>query len=663
MARSRFGALGPYNGLPYSAPVLYTPLNETQTREPREPHTHALACPSVAKCESALGEDLFAHKDPRNVVRVGQPEQLERELEAYETLRSIAGDDFRALKAELVTPTEAPFDPPHLLIERYAPLGKVPVTKNEVPAASVWALASMLDRMHTSGVAHGGIDKSSVGVVSGPKGPSLVLAPRGLVVSPFRGDKQVEAGLDSRGLRVRIEPAKSRAATKIAGHEETLAAMQRDRDGMMDLFFDVLNEPRDEDARVWASLNAGTAGTRLIGPLAPADAADATAVKSELGRAEALARAALSLAPGGLTRALVKEAGAIREALSSPREVPSGLTPRVKSVAHFAKIALGVSTEPELGPAEAHALADRIRRMIDADDAISEFRGLLNVAAEPSERSVVDGWLERLDRLEKERSVFELVELCNKIAEWSRVTAPLEIERHKASLDDHYEPGVHVGEALTVFANKTSAYSDAERKHIIGSCERALRSIDALATSILDPFRNGAWDRIRVLVSKQLHYGGPGCDYSAASGFAHRESSAGAKCPPRHLYKSGSIEVKYPGSEAASTAFLVQHKLIHALHFRNERARGAELEYRHAMDGIRALLEEYATWGSQPQDLSSDTYAAKNVYEFLVGVTQVLAGSTRFRRLRDFVQVRPELRAHARVVLNAPAEPGWCTLS
>lgn len=136
MARSRFGALGayagPYTGLPHT-PVLYTPLNETQTREPSEPQTQALKCPSVAKCESALGEDLFAHKDPRKVVRVGQPEQLERELEAYETLRSIAGDDFRALKAELVTPTGAPFDPPHLLIERYAPLGKVPVPKKRGP--------------------------------------------------------------------------------------------------------------------------------------------------------------------------------------------------------------------------------------------------------------------------------------------------------------------------------------------------------------------------------------------------------------------------------------------------------------------------------------------------------------------------------------------------
>jgi hypothetical protein len=441
----------------------------------------------------------------------------------------------------------------------------------------------------------------------------------------------------------------------IAGHEKTLEAMQRDRDGMMDLFFDVLNEPRDEDARVWASMNAGTAGTVLIGPLARA--ADATAVESELGRAEALARAALSLAPGGLTRALVKEAGAIREDLSSPREVPSGLTPRVTSVAHFAKIALGVST------ADTRALADGIRRMIAADDAISEFRGLLNVTAEPSKRSVVDDWLERLDRLEKERSVFGLVELCNQIAEWSRVTAPLEIERRKASLEDHFEPGVHVGEALTVFANRTSAYSDAEREHIVGSCERALRSIDALATSILDPFRTGDWDRIRVFVSRQLHDGGPGCDYSAVYGIAHRESSDGAKCPPHHRYKSGSIEVSYSGSNAASTAFVAQHELIHALHFRNERARGAELEYRRAMDGLRALLKEYATWASQPQDPFSDTYAAKNVYEFLVGVTQVLAGSTRFARLRDFVQVLPELMAQARVVLNATAEPGWCTLS
>ena len=131
--------------------------------------------------------------------------------------------------------------------------------------------------------------------------------------------------------------------------------------------------------------------------------------------------------------------------------------------------------------------------------------------------------------------------------------------------------------------------------------------------------------------------------------------------------KNGSIEVKYSGSD--DFASTVQHELIHALHRRNERARGAELEYRRAMEGIEALYAQYAgrksrnhpSWDIQPTHW--DNYSATDVNEFFVGVTQVLAGSTRFKRLRDFVHVLPELRAHARVVLNAPAEPGLCAIS
>ena len=661
MARSRFGTVGVYAGPTAAASVLYTPPSPLAARESHA----ALTLPSFVKGSRQLADGLFVVN--ASVVRVGDPEELERELIAYETLRSIARPDLRALKAELVEPTGLPFEPPHLRIERFATLDK----HREVPAAAVWALAALLDRMHSRGVAHGCIDQTSVGVVGTPGETGLVfVSPRCMIFSPFRDAQRGELGADERGLRVRIVHAEpdEKTTKMIEGHETALAAMQRDRDGLIDLFYQTLNKPRDSDARVWASLNAETAGTVRIGDAKPAELAkEASEVGLKLDDAEAFARAAQSLFPSGLAHALVAETRAIRAALRSPREVPSGLLPRVRLVANSAKTELGLGEMAE--PEAARILAAQISGMMAADRAISEFREHATRTAH-SEPSVVDQWVLRLERLEREGSVRGLVDLCNEVAEWSRVKAPHAIEAHRARLNDHFEPGVDVGEALTVFANRTSAYSDEEQKSIVGSCAEALAAIHALGPSILGPFRTGAWDRIRVFVSRQLPDRAPGCDYSATHGLAHRGAGA-AKCPP-HRYKSGSIEVRAFSGASSDVTNAALHELIHALHLRNERARAAEPEYKRAMGAITALFHEYVTRVRERRERGEpstgyDTYAATKVDEFFVGVTQVLAGhSAMFATLRGFVELpkrRRELRAHVFVALNATETESWCTVS
>ena len=397
-----------------------------------------------------------------------------------------------------------------------------------------------------------------------------------------------------------------------------------------------------------------------------------SAVRVALDEAEAFARAAQSLAPSGLAQALVAEARAIREALGSPREVPTGLLPRVQMVEGSAKTELGVAG-PTAAPMVARRLAAQISRMVAEDDRISEFREILNATpTSHPEKRVVDQWLEKIERLEREGSVRGLVDLLDEVAEWSRDKAPHAIEAHRASLSEHFEPGVDVGEALSVFANRTSAYSPTEKESIVKFCAEALAAIDALAPSILSPFRTGAWDRIRVFVSRQLPDGGPGCDRSAVHGHTVRELTAVYQCPP-HRYKAGSIEVRaYSGtSRDVAIVHVALHELIHALHLRNERARRAEPEYKRAMDAVTARFDEYATRVRELRERREkltgyDAYAATSVKEFFAGVTQVLAGhSAMFERLRGFVELRPELRAHVLVVLNAtePDEPGWCTLS
>ena len=667
MARSRrspafggLGELGPYTGsyigpavhasnASHASRALYTPAHE-------EAHLLCmLACPSYAKCDDALGPDLFG-VDARHVARVGQPEELDRELRAYDALRSIARPGLRALEASLVSPTPPRFDAPHLLVERYTPRGKY---TGEVTARSVWALAALLDRMHRSGVAHGCINDSSVGVVL-DRGARLVFgSPRCLVVSPFSafsglgGTKEVplEPPLDAlrddpRGLRVHIkhegEPSvEARAA--IAGHAIFVAATEKDREQMIDMFFDVLNAPREADARVWASLSA-EAGTVFIGHANDRASAryakEAERVTRELDNAGALVRAALSQSrQSGLVRALVVEVGEIRAALRSPREVPSGLMPRVRSVAETAKTVLAgvagdecVVTAGSRGAAK--ILVSEIARMLAEDDA--------------------DRWEARLSGLVRESSsVCELVALYSEISEWSRAAAPHEIEASKAILTDHFDDGVSVGDAFTVFANRTSAYSHAERSMVLDACAEALDALDALSPSILRPFRAGSWARINVFVSRQISdTGGPGCDFSRTCGLAHRPTRTMDGPCPHHRYKMGSIQVRSKAENDEGVADTVLHELIHALHFRNEYDRKGSGAFSRAMAGLRALLVEYRA--SEGERTFSDTYASTNIYEFIVGVAQVLAQKCEhLSRLRAFVAQTPEAKAHALVVLNA----------
>jgi hypothetical protein len=95
----------------------------------------------------------------------------------------------------------------------------------------------------------------------------------------------------------------------------------------------------------------------------------------------------------------------------------------------------------------------------------------------------------------------------------------------------------------------------------------------------------------------------------------------------------------------------VLHELIHALHFRNEHARWAEGDYKRAIAGLRDLL---ATYQRSIKERGSalefyDWYASTDIYEFLVGVVQVLAGEiANLPTLTAFVeQNNQEIKSHA----------------
>jgi hypothetical protein len=209
---------------------------------------------------------------------------------------------------------------------------------------------------------------------------------------------------------------------------------------------------------------------------------------------------------------------------------------------------------------------------------------------------------------------------------WTRVTAPLEIRAHKAILTYQFEDGIDVGEALTVFAQRTSKYSRAERSRIVDVCVGTLDTLQTLAKRILRPFKMGAWKRINVFVSRKFsHTGGPGCDVSMACGLAHPMASMEDGPCRHHIYMVGSVQVRVQNENGIcdDIADTVLHELIHALHFRNEYERGAGVAYTRAMMRLMALLVEYRAMDGECTFY--DWYAATNVYEFVVGVAQVLA--------------------------------------
>lgn len=690
--RSRFGAGEvAFAGHVPTAVELYTPVG-VERQEPSAGVLDRVTCPSSAKCDEKIGSDVFGVSDV-SVARVGALSKLEHERRAYEVLSSVAGG-FRTLKARLVVPTGAKFDVPHLLIDRHTPLGRY---EPQVTDDSVWDLAALLCRMHRSGVAHGYINEGSVGVVqeaSGPwfwrtKGPQHLVfgSPQHMAVSPlaeselqlgndiegagFSGpvlERRVVAALreavknDPRGLRVRIKlggalaglstsGARREAERVVAQHNAAVDRMEADIRGLLALFGSKLSSPRWEAgeaaaarARVWASLvpEAGAVSVGKTTKEAASQSATRGEIEAELDAAEGL------LDGGGPAVALLQEIDAIRAAVYSPREVPDGLWPRTRNVAKAALAASASRRDGEQAHAEkaaAKRLDALIAELLASDRHVGEYRELHRIARDPSagEKSVVDEWHARLREIRRAGGpIGGLRALHNEIRRWIHWSAKSEIREQRRSVRAHFESGVPVG-FLVVHFNKTSAYSGEQQAKIRGICADAAEELDKLDPSITRPLKTGEWKPIDVFVSRQLPDVGPTC-----WGLAHKIGVVVAD----HPYKAGSIQVR-AAEVMRNVPETVLHELVHALHFRNEHARSEEGAYKSAMAGLQAHLSKYerAMHGAVRW---FDEYAAKDIYEFLVGVVQVLVGANaELPALTEFVAQNGEIKDHVLVILNA----------
>jgi hypothetical protein len=372
--------------------LLYTP-HQTEAREAPDAQLslslpRALTCPSLpshAKCNEKLGSDLFGISD-LHVARVAEGSNtrgLEIELRAYTILNSIAKNSFRTLNAELVMPAPPKFDAPHLLIERYTPLSEY---DGEITSESVWDLAVLIDRMHRSGVAHGHILESTVGVVvdSSPwyafwrtnARQHLALgSPARLVVSPLspfaekakneneqRAIEFLREALkdDPRGLRVRIAYSEQKNSDPLDDYVTDIieqknsdplydyipefikahnAAVEKMNSDLMELLHidsgmlkSTLEDPRDSasdaESRAWASLHTRSTGTVMLGKIPPSSGKTRDRYMKQM---DELSK------DRGLERAVLLEIDEIRALLRSPRESHTGLSNRILNVANRAR--------------------------------------------------------------------------------------------------------------------------------------------------------------------------------------------------------------------------------------------------------------------------------------------------------------------------------------
>ena len=709
-SRARFGTweVSVASGTPgVPTPVdLYTPEQAAGAHHEAGAVIDRITCPSGANCNDKIDSDLFGVSD-LSVARVGAVSELEQEFRAYEVMRLVAGG-FRTVTAQLVMPSSPKFDPPHLLIERYTPLSRY---ASQITDGSVWDLAALLDRMHRSGVAHGYIREGSVGVVQDTSGPwfwrtkgqqRLVLgSPRYIVVSPLsESGKQPKSPLeravvaalrdalkgDPRGLRVRIKQegalvglsgAQRETGSVIAAHNAAVDVMESDIRQLLALFQSKLDSPREEageakareSARVWASL-VPVAGKVAVGEKTKESASkneeNRKLVAAELDVAEDL----VSQTTGALAIALIQEIGAIRTALSSPHEVPEGLWPRTRNVVRSTLDAIAKARDhgeqARIDSREEKAAAERlgalITELLDNDRDVKEFRELFRIERDSAyasngggeaEKSIVDEWHVLLGEIRRSGNpVRRLRGLYSDIRRWTGVSAKAEIKKLKESLRVNFESGVNVDEFLVVHFNRTSAYSSDEKATIRGSCAEATKKLDELNPNMTGPLKTKEWKPINVFVSRQLPDTDGGCDNSLIAGMAHSIGSIGSVTCPHHPYKIDSIQVR-ASDRMEDVPRTVLHELIHALHFRNEHARWAEGDYKRAISGLRDLLATYQR--SIKERGTYDWYASTDIYEFLVGVVQVLTGeNARLPKLSAFVeQNNQEIKSHAFGILTA----------
>ncbi len=181
--------------------ALYTPHTPENEQKTASGMTNMLRCPSYARCDKALGKNVFVHdgawpafKDAKYVVKVFEDDdKLQAEIGAYTVLRKFYTVNKKhaipePLRFELVTFPHT--DVPHLRIERYVPLREIKF--DDLERIPKWAFHDQMSRMHRSGIAHGALSDGSIGHIA--EGRFAVTGSH-QVVSPLSDFAEVHGGI------------------------------------------------------------------------------------------------------------------------------------------------------------------------------------------------------------------------------------------------------------------------------------------------------------------------------------------------------------------------------------------------------------------------------------------------------------------------------------
>ena len=206
--------VAPIAGVPpiEEARMLYTPGAPVEDiDEKRRQAAIALGCPTSAKCDEVLGDNVFAYpgkpglfelfgrRRGASVVKVfrfldeasrnNAHDKITKELSAYGVLERLYNQKggLEPLWAEqLMSDQLNTFSSMSLRIERYTPWK---AHRNDEQwgeaAVSVWSLVGQVAKMHESGIAHGELSEETIGYVGSVGAGRFVVSGSSQVVSPL----------------------------------------------------------------------------------------------------------------------------------------------------------------------------------------------------------------------------------------------------------------------------------------------------------------------------------------------------------------------------------------------------------------------------------------------------------------------------------------------
>lgn len=204
----------PISGVPPvdEARMLYTPGAPVEDiDEKRRQAAIALGCPTSAKCDEVLGDnvvaypgkwglsDLIGRRSGASVVKVFRfldeasrdkaQEKINKELSAYGALERLYKQKggLKPLWAEqLMSDQWNTFSSMSLRIERYTPWKTLRSDARWGEAAvSAWSLVGQVAKMHESGIAHGELSGDTIGYVGSVGSGRFVVSGSSQVVSPL----------------------------------------------------------------------------------------------------------------------------------------------------------------------------------------------------------------------------------------------------------------------------------------------------------------------------------------------------------------------------------------------------------------------------------------------------------------------------------------------